>query len=94
MKGAEKTSFHTVLVEGFRSIVSHVLKELTSNGRFTSVLRDTTQFYLSRFALFKARVLENNRITIPKEEADILGLKPGDYVFVILTKIERGGGRR
>ena len=94
MRGTEKTSSHTVLFEGIRNIISDVLKELASNGKFRSILRDTTQFYLTRFALFKARVLENNRITIPKEEADILGLKPGDYVFVILTRIEQGDGRK
>jgi len=80
--------------EEVRSVISDVLKELFSNGSFRLFLRDTTQFYLTKFALFKARVLENNRITIPKEETDILGLKPGDYVFVILTRIEQGGGRK
>jgi bifunctional DNA-binding transcriptional regulator/antitoxin component of YhaV-PrlF toxin-antitoxin module len=50
------------------------------------------QFYLRNVAVFKARVLDNNRITIPREEVDLLGIQPGDYVAVILSKIERKSG--
>jgi len=60
-----------------------------SEGKFPLLIRETIQFYLRHVAVFKARVLDNNRITIPKEEVDILGIRPGDYVAVILTKVER-----
>ena len=56
-------------------------------------MREIIQFYLRNVAVFKARVLDNNRITIPKEEVDLLGIRPGGYVAVILTKIEEVGGR-
>lgn len=69
------------------------LSEIIREGRFPTLLRDTIQFYLKHIAVFKARVLDNNRITIPKEEVEILGINPGDYVAVILTKIESSGVR-
>jgi len=66
-----------------------LLAKIVCEGRFPALLREVIQFYLKHVAIFKARVLDNNRITIPKEEADILGIQPGDYVAIILTKIER-----
>jgi len=66
-----------------------LLTKIVCEGKFPVLLRGTIQFYLKHVAVFKARVLDNNRITIPKEEVDILGIQPGDYVAIILTKIER-----
>ena len=71
-------------------IVLPLLTKVISKGRLPLLLRETIQFYLKHVAVFKARVLDNNRITIPKEEVDILGIKPGNHVVVILTKIEGG----
>jgi len=67
-----------------------LLARIIGEGKLPSLLRGTIQFYLKHIAIFKARVLDNNRITIPKEEVDILGIRPGDHVAVILTKIEGG----
>jgi len=69
------------------------LLEVLREGKFPPLMREIIQFYLRNVAVFKARVLDNNRITIPKEEVDLLGIRPGGYVAVILTKIEEVGGR-
>ena len=71
-------------------IIIPLLTKIISEGKLPSLVRETIQFYLKHVAVFKARVLDNNRITIPKEEVDILGIKPGNHVAVILTKIEGG----
>ena len=60
--------------------------------RVPQVVRDIIQFYLRSVAIFKERVLDINRITISKEEVELLGIQPGDYVAVILSKIERKNG--
>jgi C4-type Zn-finger protein len=70
--------------EIFRNILSDIIRE----GKFPQLFREMVQFYLKHIAVFKARVLDNNRITIPKEEVEILRIEPGDYVAVIITKIE------
>jgi len=78
----------------FSGILWNIFSEIIREGKFPQLFRDTIQFYLKNVAMFKARVLDNNRITIPKEEVEILGVKPGDYVAVILTKIEGRGGEQ
>lgn len=42
-----------------------------------------------REAVFKAKVGKAGRITIPAEEVEALGLKEGDLVQVVLTKVEK-----
>ena len=85
MNSAEKGQIGTRSVSG---VLATLLAEIIREGKFPPLLRQAIQFYLRNVAMFKARVLDNNRITIPKEEVDILGIKPGEYVAVILTKIE------
>lgn len=38
-------------------------------------------------AVFKAKVVSGFRITIPDVERELLGIKEGDYVWVLLEKI-------
>jgi len=71
-------------------IVLPLLTKIISEGKLPSFVRETIQFYLKHIAVFKARVLDNNRITIQKEEVDIIGIKPSNYVAVNLAKIEGG----
>jgi|GEM_PF-3224393 len=75
-----------------QKIFWNILSDIVREGKFPQLFREMVQFYLKHVAIFKARVLDNNRITIPKEEVEILGVKPGDYVAVILTRIEGRGG--
>jgi len=93
MKNAEKYSKIRKENSSFSNAPSKntardMLVKIIGEGKFPPLLRRIIQFYLRNVAVFKARVLDNNRITIPKEEVDILGIEPGDYVAVILTKIE------
>ena len=64
-----------------------VLKELVFNGKFKSLPQDMIQSYLTRLALLKARMLENNWNYYTKEGIDVLSLKLGDHVFITLTRI-------
>jgi AbrB family looped-hinge helix DNA binding protein len=72
-----------------RLVAEAIVSLLRDIDRVPQIVRDVIQFYLRNVAVFKARVLDNNRITIPKEEVELLGIQPGDYVAVILSKIER-----
>ena len=47
-------------------------------------------FYLKNreHAVFKAKVVSGYRITIPDVERELLGIKEGDYVWVMLEKIK------
>ncbi len=38
---------------------------------------------------FIATVLEDNRVTIPKDTADVIKIKKGDKVRVIIEKVRR-----
>jgi AbrB family looped-hinge helix DNA binding protein len=75
-----------------RLVAEAIVSLLRDIDRVPQIVRDVIQFYLRNVAVFKARVLDNNRITIPKEEVELLGIQPGDYVAVILSKIERKSG--
>jgi hypothetical protein len=75
-----------------RLVAEAIVSLLRDIDRVPQIVRDMIQFYLRSVAVFKARVLDNNRITIPREEVDLLGIQPGDYVAVILSKIERKSG--
>ncbi|MBW2672655.1 MAG: hypothetical protein JRD89_04455 [Deltaproteobacteria bacterium] len=66
------------------------LKEL--DARLSS-LRVPSLFGGKREAVFKARILGENRITIPAEEVEALGLKKGDLVQVVLSKVEKEAGK-
>jgi len=97
MKNAEKASnLKEGEVRAASNVVSNalasVIADLIRQGKVPLHLRSVIQFYLKNVAVFKARVLDNNRVTIPKEEVEVLGIEPGDYVVVILTKIEQEKG--
>ncbi len=38
---------------------------------------------------FVGKIIKNNRITIPKEIMDIMGLHEGDYLHVTIEKKEK-----
>jgi len=40
---------------------------------------------------FRARIIEDNRITIPKSIIESENLGKGDFVDVIIKKVEKGG---
>ena len=75
--------------EALERLIMSFLKDI---DRVPQVVRDIIQFYLRSVAIFKERVLDINRITISKEEVELLGIQPGDYVAMILSKIERKSG--
>jgi len=59
-----------------------------------SLVEDVTilKAYLKDVAIFKAKVQYGGSIKIPEEELQFLGIRQGDYVVVILSKIERKSG--
>lgn len=72
-------------------IMGEAAKEILSllaEGNLRFRVRDILQFYLNRVAVFKGKVVGTNKITIPKDEMNILGLDVGDHVAVLLVKIE------
>lgn len=72
-------------------IIGAVAKEiisLFSEGKLRFRVREILQFYLNHVAVFKGQIVGTSKITIPKDEMDILGLNVGDHVAVILVKIE------
>lgn len=75
------------LPESIGAVTKEVIS-LFSEGKLRFRLREILQFYLNHLAVFKGQIVGTNKITIPKDEMDILGLKVGDHVAVLLVKIE------
>jgi len=71
MKEEERSLSNPLIFEGFKSNFGGVLKELVFNGKFKSLPQDMIQSYLTRLALLKARMLENNWNYYTKEGIDV-----------------------
>lgn len=72
----------------FGSSLGEAIGQLLREGRLKHILRDAVQHYARSVALFKTRVDEGMTVRIPPSECEVLGLEQGDYVVVLLTRIE------
>lgn len=76
------------IIESFGSSLGEAIGQLLREGKLKHLLKDAVQHYARSVAFFKTRIDEGMTVKIPSNECEVLGLKPGDFVAVLLVKIE------